>query len=228
MVVHRALEDVVQRQERQHTIVGRHRVDLGVGQEVAADVAVAQHHALGVARGAAGVYQCQPVVGFGSGLALLQFGQMLLAACDTQLEDLERAVVALDGDKGIDVGGRLKLLQGGLHAAQQHLAADQQHLGTAVLEDVHIVLGRQGGVDGHVDGSRQRQCHIDEVPLGAVVRYRDDAVARLNAQFHKAVGHKMGVFVVIVRAVAHPFAVDLAGKDVILRVVDDKVVQQVE
>ena len=228
VVVHRTLEDVVQRQERQHAIVGRHRVHLGVGQEVAADVAVAQHHALRVAGGAAGVDQRQPVVGLGLLLALLQLGQVLLAAGDAELQNLQRAVIALYGGQGVDVGLHLKLLHGAQYAAQQHLAAHQYQLRLAVAEDVDVVLRGKGGIDRHVDGTHQRQRHIHKVPLRAVVRDRNHAVAGLDAQLHKAIGHKMSVLIIVVGAVAHPFAVDLAGQDIVLRMVHHKVVQQVE
>lgn len=93
---------------------------------------------------------------------------------------------------------------------------------------MHVVFGREGGVDGHMDGTHESQCHIHEVPLGAVVRDGDYAVARLYAEFHKAIGHEVGVFVIVVRAVSDPFAVDFAGEEVVLRMVYDDVVQEVE
>ena len=52
VVVHTALVHVVEGEEREHTAVRLHGVDTLVGDEVAADVAVGEHHAFGLARSA--------------------------------------------------------------------------------------------------------------------------------------------------------------------------------
>ena len=107
----------------------------------------------------------------------------------------------------------------GYDNGSKYLAADQNQSGLAVSEDVGVVFGRQGGVHWHVDGSHQCQRHVDKVPFGTVVGDRNDTVPGFDTELHEAVGHEVGIFVVVVRTIPNPFAIDLTGKYVILGMV---------
>ena len=228
VVVHRAFVDVVQRQERQESVAAVAGLHLGVGREVAAQVAVAQHDALGHARGAAGVDHRRPVVGLDFALPALYFAHPFVAVGDAQLQDFQRAVLTLDVGQAVHLRLGFHLVQGWTDAIEQHLRAHHHGHGLAVAQDVEVALGVQRGIDGHMDDTAHGQGHVDEVPLRAVAAHGHHAVALFQAHLAQAVGQVVGKLVVVVRAVFHPLAVHLSGQYVILRIVLHQVVQQIE
>ena len=183
VVVHAALVHVVEGQEAEDAAVGGHGVDLFVCEEVGAHVAVGEHDALGVAGGAGGVDEGGPIVGFDGLLDLLHDGGVFLAARDARLEDFEHAVLALDACQGEDGGRVVHLGEGGTDAIEEDVVADEDVACLAVIEDIMVVVGAEGGIDGHVDDTGHCQRHVDEVPLGAVGGHGDDAVAAFETKF---------------------------------------------
>ena len=205
VVVHAALVHVVEREEAEHAALAGHGVDLGVGQEVAAEVAMGKHDPLGHTGGAGSVDEGGPIVGFDILFELLDYGAVFLAGGDAGLEDFECAVLAFDRGQGIDHRRVLHFLEGGPNAAEQDVVADKHKTGAAVGENVQIVVGTERWIDRDMDDAGHGQRHIDEIPLGTVVGDGDDTVAGLETDFQQAIGHVMTILIIIVGAVADPF-----------------------
>ena len=168
MVVHAALIHVVERQEGEHAAVGRHGVDLLVGDEIATDVAVRQHDAFGLAGGAGGIDKGHPVVGLDGVLEVGDDGAVLLTACNTGLENLQGAVIAFHWGQCVNLGLGLHLLDCGKYPLQEHVVAHQYKLGLAMCEDMVVVIGREGGVHRHMYHAGDGKGHVDKVPFGTV------------------------------------------------------------
>ena len=117
MVVERALIDMVQWQKTEHTAIAVHGVHLLVGQEVGAEVTVAQHDAFGKSGSATGVNHSHPVVRLDLAFTALNFGHPFVAVGNTQFEDFQRTMLALDVGQCIDFGLRLQLLKGRTQAS---------------------------------------------------------------------------------------------------------------
>ena len=177
MVVHAALVHVVERQETEHAAVGCHGVDLLVGEEVGAHVAVRQHHALGVACSARRVDECRPVVRLNRLLNLLYHWGILLPAGNTRLEDFEHTVLAFDAGQGEDGRRILHLGKRGSDTVEQHDVADKDIARLAMVEDLIVIVGTERWIHRHMHDACHGQRHVDEVPFGAVGRHGDDSVA---------------------------------------------------
>ena len=214
--------------ERSYAAGAVHDVDLGVGEEVGAEVAVAEHDAFGHAGGAAGVDHGHPLVGLDFAFAALDFGHPFVAVGDAEFEYFEGAVLAFDVGEGVDLGVGFELVEGRAEAVEEHFGADKYRGGLAVAEDVEVGVGVEGGVDGDVDDAAHGESHVDEVPFGAVAAHGDDAVALFEAHFAEAVGEVVSEFVVVVRAIFYPFAVDFSGEDVVFRMLLHQVVEQIK
>ncbi len=229
MVVQRTLVHVVERQEADDAAVGGHGVHRGVCDEVGAEVAVRQHHALRVARGAGGVDERHPVVGTDGGLAFLEDRHPLLAGGDTGLEYLHHAVFALDAEQRVNLGFLLHTVQSRTDGAHQLGVVDQDEACLAMGEDMVIIVDTQRGIDRHMDNARHGQRHVHKVPFGTVGRDGDDLVARLQPHLGKAVGQVVRILVIVVGTILDPFSVDFLAEDVgLLREFLLQMVEQIE
>ena len=188
VVVEAALVDVVEGEETEDAAVAFEGVDFLVSDEIAAQVAVREHDSFGQACGAGGVDEGYPVVGFDGVFEVRHNGAVFLAAGNTGFEDFEHAVFPFDVGKGVDDGRVLHFVERRFDAAQEYVVADKDVLGFAVGEDVLIVVGAEGGVDGHMDDAGEGEGHVHEVPLRAVGGDGDDFVAGLEPHFDEAAG----------------------------------------
>ena len=220
---------MVEGEEREDAAVGGHGVDLFVGDEVAADVAVGEHDTLGVASGARGIDKRHPVVGLDGVFEVGDDRAVFLAAGNTGFEDFEGAGVTFDRSEGVDFGLLLHFLNCREDALEEDVVADQNIFGFAVGEDVEVVVGAEGGIDWHMDHACKGKSHVDEIPFRAVGGDGYHFVAWLEPQFEEAAGHVVGIFIIVVGAVFYPFSFFFTCQDVgLVGEVGDKVVEQVE
>ncbi len=141
-----------------------------VAQQVLAveeDVTVAEHHALGPAGGAGGVDEREQVVGLHGGFEGFQRGHVGGGA---QGQQVGEGAVARAWRSKVKMcsGPWVRPGHGLLHPGQQLLAFHQHHPHAGILENVAVVLHRDGGVHGHAHGPQLGNAHIGHHPLGAV------------------------------------------------------------
>ena len=176
-----ALEDVRQGQHAE-AAVAAHRAQgqdghLHRGGEVAGEIAVGEHGALGFAGGARGVDQGEQVLraafrGPGAHLGPARV-QGLAFAQEAAPGDplLARAVRVLVLPVHDHHGAQLRQpAKGRAHLGQLGGAGDQQAERAAVLDDVGGLVGGQGVVDGHAHQPQQRAGEVRHGPLRAVFR----------------------------------------------------------
>ena len=89
------------------------------------------------------------------------------------------------------VGQEPRLAEDGAGLRQEG-RRDHGHAGTAVVEDVQIVLAAQQGVDGHGDGADLDGAPEGAQELGAVETDQEDAILHLHAELEEGVAGAVG------------------------------------
>ena len=184
MLDQHALDDVGQRQVRQHAVFGGHGDALDAGLERPGKTAKALHHALGLAGRARGVNQRRQFFSTAMHLAL---HRKLVGANGVPafavVDDIGRRQRVADAGQ---VGG-----EAGFHVFPGIELADKTGFGFAVRQDVGDGVGCQRGVERHRDMPGHPDCQIAHEPPGAVFGQDGDIRAwrpplRLQVSGHAA------------------------------------------
>ena len=180
----RPFEDVGQGQERQGRVVAAEIDDLGQRQDVAREIGVAEHDALGPAGRSRSIDDGGQVPGPDrAGLSLEAPGLLLLEA-PAHLDDVREGVrpgrgVALDDDDALERG---KPAPDGLDLAPQIEVRADDDLRAGVVDDVPDLIGGERGVDGDGDGSGREGGEVGHDPLRPVLGEDGDPVAGPDAE----------------------------------------------
>ncbi len=207
-----------QRQARQHTAVMVHRasVNVAIGQpaqqhvgrpvgrsvddrlSIAQQVAVRQHHALGLAGGARGVHEGGQRLPVQLRLAPGQF-----AGQRPQSTPAARQERSPGADAGRQIAAQRVKSDDAAQAGQvvAHLAElvelaagrDKQPAGAGVGQLIANLLRGQGGVGRDIDGGGAEHAHVGDQPFQAVLGEQADAVARLDAGVGQGGGTGQGI-----------------------------------
>ena len=172
----RAFEGVRERQEREEGLVTARLQVLEHALDVRDDVAVREHHALGVARGARGVDERGEVGGLGSLL-----GQL------ARFAELEEGLLGHDGNRrlqivavlvvGDDDEADLGRLGGLADLLPLEELVGHEDLGTGVVQDEGGGLRRVDGVQRHRHERVRERGEVEEDRFGAVGQEHRHAVA---------------------------------------------------
>ena len=206
-VDHRPFEGVAQRQERQRDVVRRQPEDRDHRFGVRHDVAVRQHHALGLARRAGGVDDGGERFGADRGAAGLDGRpdrrvdrQPLAAAREERgAGDDRRAQAEVTGLRITGVRRRPRVdddhqlqrrqqVSHLLHLRRLDAIRDDGDAGAGVGEDVPDLRRRQRRIDRHGDDADRLRREIDQDPLGPALGHDRQPVAGGKAGRQQAGG----------------------------------------
>lgn len=123
---------------------------------------------------------------------------------------------AIDVGEGVDSRRVLHTVECGADSPEKDIAANKDAGSLTMVEDVEVIVVGECRIDGNMDDAGHSEGHVDEVPFGAVCRYSDDLVSRLEAYFEESVGEVVSIFIVIVGAIFCPLSFLFAGEDILL------------
>ena len=179
-----------------------------------------QHHPLGVARRAAGVDERRQIVGGATASALLELSSRpwaLSASRSWAKESISDEGGSVDENEFAHIWHRGLLAQQPL---QPLAALDKDHLGTAIVDHVGGLIGCQGGVDRHQDGTNTQGGEIDARPVRTVLSHQGDPVAPLDTQRAQRRRHPQHPVVQLSRGDGPKPAIDLVQQTVRFLVTD--------
>ena len=117
-----------------------------------------EHHALGLAGGAAGVDEGEQVVGLHGGFQGFQGRGITFFTNFQQLAEVARTLNFIEGE---DVFGRnIEALGGFFHLVEQLLVGHEHGPHAGISEDILVVLNGDTRVHRHADGADLRYAEI--------------------------------------------------------------------
>ena len=153
-----------------------------------------EHHALGVAGGAAGVDERREVLAAAAFCASAS-NAAGSASAPSSIRLVERAHagrrrLAVDADQDVVLHRRhLRLAPRAARRAARAPCANT-HLGAAVVDDVGRLLGQQRRVDRHVHGAGAERREVDRRPVRAVLGHHRHPVAARHAEPAQRLGQR--------------------------------------
>ena len=179
-----ALEGMGQRQKGQEQVVGVDMYVLLARPGVPEDVVMAQHHALGTARGAGGIDDGGEFVGFA---VVLAQPTVAFLAGPVVVGQGRGFTFGIDGADADDAVQKAQLVAHRFQPFPVLAVADEQYPGTRVLQDVGNVLGPVVGVEGHHHQAQAERGLIDGHPFLGIAEQDGDAVAPGEVLFGQGV-----------------------------------------
>ena len=192
----RLLEDVRQRQEvERHVAVGQGVQQPVVHAEDFVVIAVAQHHALGLAGGARRVEYVHQVVLIAPGRARVDLG--LVRASLAQLQELvpidRRLVARVAPHRAVEdnhLEQRLAIAEHGESGIVLKLFAHKEIAYGGVAHDVLHLQGRAGGVERDGDGAVGKGGEVHRQTFRLVLREDAHVLPLLHAERHECAGRR--------------------------------------
>ena len=166
------------RQDAQETVFLEGRLGLEGGRQVAGQVAVAEHHALGLPGGAGGVDDA---------------GQVVRRGILHPSVALEIFLVLLEELEGLDVDDQGQFLLARFAELRKHALGDEDGLGFRVVENVGEFVFRTVGEDGDRHAAEGRGGEERYDPVGHVLREDGYAVAVLDPEAGHPLGQTLGL-----------------------------------
>ena len=179
-----AFIDVGQGEERQQAVLAVHIDEAGRGQDIADEVPVGEHDALGMPGRSRSVDDRSEVLGLdlrGDPAQPLQGHRLDLAEFVTALGDqpaeLVLARIRFDHGKIVDQDPRLEVVEGRLVNLAVQLLGDKDGLGLGMPENVMDFRRTEIRQDRHGDGAHGGDGQVGDAPVGTVLAEDGDPVA---------------------------------------------------
>ncbi len=151
------------------------------------EIAVSEHHALGLASGAAGVDEVHQVGVDALAAALVHGGLVAQQRAVAQFQELlpsEHASIWLDGHCGVKhhhIAQRGALGKQVARYLILALVAHHEDGGAGIVDDIGGLVLAAGGIDGHRDGTVAKGAKVGNKYFGAVLRENAHAALHFHA-----------------------------------------------